>query len=89
MKHILTAICSLLLVTSTIGQNNNAFKAGEKLTFSASYNMSGILTDIAEVKMETSAVNTNGTTLYRLKCSAATYSNFDSFFKIRDLYESY
>ena len=89
MKHIITAICSLLLVTSTIGQNNNAFKAGEKLTFSASYNMSGILTDIAEVKMETSAVNTNGTTLYRLKCSAATYSNFDSFFKIRDLYESY
>jgi len=89
MKHLFTSIATFLIVFSAFAQNNNAFKAGEKLTFSASYNMSGLLTDIAEVKMETSAVNTKGTTLYRLKCSATTYSNFDSFFKIRDLYESY
>lgn len=89
MKHLFTTITVLLLSCASFAQNNNAFKAGEKLTFSAAYNMSGILTDIAEVKMETSAVNTSGTTLYRLKCSATTYSNFDSFFKIRDLYESY
>jgi len=89
MKHLLTIFTAFLIICSSFSQNNNAFKAGEKLTFSASYNMSGILTDIAEVKMETSSVNTSGTTLYRLKCSATTYSNFDSFFKIRDLYESY
>ncbi|HNU59529.1 MAG TPA: DUF3108 domain-containing protein, partial [Aquaticitalea sp.] len=37
----------------------------------------------------TSQVSTSNATLLRLKCSAATYSSFDSYFKIRDLYESY
>ena len=68
---------------------NNAFQAGEKLTFTASYNMSGLLTDLAEVKMETSEVKTSKATLLRLKCTATTYSKWDNFFKIRDIYESY
>lgn len=51
--------------------------------------MSGLLTEIAEVTMETSSVKTSKTTLLRLKCTAATYNQWDSFFKIRDLYESY
>jgi hypothetical protein len=51
--------------------------------------MSGLLTEIAQVTMETSEVKTSSSTLLRLKCSAATYSSFDSYFKIRDLYESY
>lgn len=68
---------------------NETIAFGEKLVFSASYNMSGILTDIAEVKMETSKVKTSKSTLMRLKCSAATYKKWDNFFKIRDLYESY
>lgn len=68
---------------------NNAIGTGEKLTYTASYNMSGILTDIAQVTMETSEVKTSSATLLRLKCTAATYSKWDNFFKIRDLYESY
>ncbi|MHA7843147.1 MAG: DUF3108 domain-containing protein [Winogradskyella sp.] len=68
---------------------NETIAFGEKLVFSASYNMSGILTDIAEVKMETSKVKTSKSILMRLKCSAATYKKWDNFFKIRDLYESY
>lgn len=68
---------------------NNSIAFGEKLVFTASYNMSGLLTDIAQVTMETSKVKTSKNTLMRLKCSASTYSSFDSFFKIRDLYESY
>lgn len=67
----------------------NAFKAGEKLVFTASYNMSGLLTDLAQVTMETSEVKTSKNTLWRLKCTASTFSKWDSFFKIRDLYESY
>ena len=51
--------------------------------------MSGILNDIAQVTMETSNVKTSKATLLRLKCTAATYSKWDNFFKIRDLYESY
>jgi len=68
---------------------NNTIASGEKLTFSASYNMSGLLTELAQVTMETSAVKTSKSTLLKLKCTAATYSKWDSFFKIRDLYESY
>lgn len=68
---------------------NNTIAAGEKLTFTASYNMSGLLTELAQVVMETSEVKTSKSTLLRLKCTAATYSKWDSYFKIRDLYESY
>lgn len=78
-----------LLITTTVNAQNNAISNQEKLTYTASYNMSGILTNIAEVTMETSAVKTSKATLLRLKCTAATYSKWDSFFKIRDLYESY
>ncbi|GGK32026.1 hypothetical protein GCM10007962_27950 [Yeosuana aromativorans] len=68
---------------------NNAVAAGEKLTYTASYNMSGILTELAQVTMETSTVKTSKATLLRLKCTASTYSKWDNFFKIVDLYESY
>lgn len=78
-----------LLFSLSINAQNNSVAAGEKLTYTASYNMSGILTDIAEVTMETSNIKTSKATLLRLKCTAATYSKWDSFFKIRDLYESY
>ncbi|WP_236778442.1 DUF3108 domain-containing protein [Pseudalgibacter alginicilyticus] len=77
------------LVALSVGAQNNAIAAGERLTYTASYNMSGILTNIAEVTMETSAIKTSKATLLRLKCTAATYSKWDHFFKIRDLYESY
>lgn len=68
---------------------NTAISSNEKLTFTAAYNMSGLMTDLAEVTMETSPVKTSKTTLLKLKCKATTYSKWDSFFKIRDLYESY
>ena len=78
-----------LIFTLSLNAQNNAIAAGEKLTYTASYNMSGILTDVAQVTLETSNVMTSKTTLLRLKCTALTYSKWDSFFKIRDLYESY
>ncbi|WP_338360152.1 DUF3108 domain-containing protein [Yeosuana marina] len=79
----------LCLASFSNKAQNNAIAAGEKLTYTASYNMSGILTDIAEVTMETSDAKTSKATLLRLKCTATTYSKWDSFFKIVDLYESY
>ena len=79
----------IFVLSLNISAQNNAIAAGEKLTYTASYNMSGILTDLAQVTMETSHVKTSKATLLRLKCTATTYSKWDSFFKIRDLYESY
>ena len=77
------------LFALTTPAQNTAIGTTEKLTYTASYNMSGILTDIAQITMETSPVKTSKATLLRLKCTAATYSKWDNFFKIRDLYESY
>ena len=87
MKYTLILFCFLYAVS--LNAQNTAVGSNEKLVFSASYNMSGLLTDIAEVTMETSEVTTSKSTLLRLKCTAATYSKWDSFFNIRDLYESY
>ncbi len=87
MKHFILSIIFLSVFTSQA--QNNTFGDGEKLIFTASYNMSGLLTDLAQVTMETSEVKTSKATLYRLKCKAQTYSKWNSFFKIDDLYESY
>lgn len=87
MKQVLLIVSVLLCFNITA--QNNTIASGEKLVYSASYNMSGLLTDIAQVTMETSEVKTSKSTLMRLKCTAATYSKMDNFFKIRDLYESY
>lgn len=87
MKSIFSVFTFCFLISTSAQNNTIAF--GEKLVFTASYNMSGLLTDIAQVTMETSKLSTSSSTLMRLKCSAATYSSFDNFFKIRDLYESY
>ena len=75
--------------TDSSSVENQYIKSGEKLTFIASFNISGVMTDIAEVKMETSTVKTKTRELLRLKCTASTYSSWDKFFKVRDLYESY
>ncbi len=87
MQRIILVLA--ILISSLTYSQNNAVGAGEKLTFTASYNMSGLMTDLAQVTMETSEVKTSKATLLRLKCTAATYSKWDNFFKIRDLYESY
>lgn len=82
-------ILFITLFSVSITAQNKTIAPGEKLVYTASYNISGLLTDIAKVTMEASEVKTSKSTLMRLKCSAATFSSFDGFFKVRDLYESY
>lgn len=88
MTRLLIALFLFFGSLSAVAQNTS-IAAGEKLVFSANYNMSGILTEIAQVTMETKEVKTSNATLLHLKTSAATYSKWDNFFKIRDLYESF
>lgn len=75
--------------SSVTSAENKYIKSGEQLTFVASFKMSGVMTDIAQVKMTTSTVKTKTRELLRLKCTASTYSSWDSYFRVRDLYESY
>lgn len=85
MKKSILIFCFALSFNSGFSQ----FKSGEKLVFAASYNMSGLMTQLAQVTMETETITTSKKTFLHLSCQAATFSKWDSFFKIRDLYESY
>lgn len=91
MKKMFCLTILLCVFTTGFSQvvTNSSFKSGEKLTFIASYYMSSLWTDLAVVNMEVSDIKTSSQELYRLKCTASTYQAWDSYFKIRDLYESY
>ena len=88
-KTFYCVIAGLFLSLCSSAQQNTTIGNNEKLVYKASYNMSGLLTQIAQVSMETETVTTKKGSLLHLKCIAATYSKWDDFFKIRDLYEAY
>ncbi len=97
MKRLLIAaglvITSLIIIpvhrinaqTSVV----NPFQSGEILTFKGAYYMSSLWADLAELKIEVSDYTAEGRSLFSLRATASTYSNYDSFFKIRDLYQSW
>lgn len=89
MKKIFFIICSLLLLCSFSAEKSVNIKAGEKLVFAGSYNMSGLMTQLAQVTMTTENVATAKNNYLHLSCELSTFSKWDSFFKIRDIYESY
>lgn len=94
MKSIIKYGCTLFLLLTFqnhLAQSlkSKSFKSGEHLTFQASYNMSGVLTTFAQVDMNVATVKTKKNSYLHLKCTANTYKKWDTFFKIRDLYESY
>ncbi len=78
-----------LFVVSSINICFSQAKAGEKLVYAASYNMSGLMTQLAQVTMQADIVKTSKKSFLHLSWEASTYSKWDSFFKIRDLYETY
>jgi len=87
MKKIFS-ILAIAIIWPAFSQKS-AVPVGEQLVFSASYNMAGLLTQLAQVTLSTESVSTSKKTLLHLSCEAATFSKWDSFFKIRDSYESY
>lgn len=84
MKKVLLVA---VLVFATIV--NAQVKPGERLVFVGSYNMSGLMTQIAQVTMQTNTVSTSKKTFLHLSWEASTYSKWDNFFKIRDYFETY
>lgn len=89
MKKIFFILSVIFVLSSFSSESNPTIKSGEKLIFSGSYNMSGLMTQLAQISMTTETVTTSKKTYLHLNCEAATYSKWDKFFKIRDLYESY
>ncbi|WP_299903178.1 DUF3108 domain-containing protein [uncultured Aquimarina sp.] len=90
MRKLSILVLFLSFITANAqNKSNTSIGENEKLVYTASYNMSGLLTNLAQVTMQTTRVNTGKSNYLRLKCNAATYSKWDSFFKIRDVYEAY
>ena len=89
MKKLLFILCIFFVFCSFTKVSSQTIKSGEKLVFAGSYNMSGLMTQLAQVTMSTENVTTAKNTYLHLSCELSTYSKWDSFFKIRDVYESY
>lgn len=89
MKKFPFILCFILILNAIPSANSQSIKPGEKLIFAGSYNMGGLMTQLAQVTMSTESVSTSKNNYLHLNCELATYSKWDSFFKIRDLYESY
>lgn len=85
MRKFIFTITLILSFSFSFSQ----IKPNERLVYAASYNMSGLMTQLAQVTMETEMMETSKNNFLHLSCQAATFSKWDSFFKIRDLYESY
>ncbi|WP_293871133.1 DUF3108 domain-containing protein [Flavobacterium sp.] len=88
MKFLFTHYLFFVICTTTF-VNSQTIKSGEKLTFAGSYNMSGLMTQLAQVTLSTENVTTPKNKYLHLSCELATYRKWDSFFRIRDIYESY
>ncbi|MGL2965149.1 DUF3108 domain-containing protein [Flavobacterium sp. XGLA_31] len=89
MRKILFILCSIFISGLFTTANSQTIKSGEKFVFAGSYNMSGLMTQLAQVTMTTETVATAKNSYLHLSCELSTYSKWDSFFKIRDIYETY
>jgi len=85
MKKIYIIVFVFFNITLAFSQ----IKSNEKLVYAASYNMSGLMTQLAQVTMNVETVKTTKKTFLHLSLEAETFSKWDAFFKIRDRYESY
>jgi hypothetical protein len=73
------------------GQNvvNRAFGDGEKLLYVGSFNLASLWTNIAEITLEVNKMTDSSSPVLRLVVSGQTFSEWDSHFKLRDLYQSW
>jgi len=85
MKQTLLAFFLCLIFTTNYAQ----IKPNEKLVYVASYNMNGLMTTMAQLSIETELLKTSKSTYLHTSLTAETYKKWESYFKMRDLYESY
>lgn len=71
------------------GIKNRSFNPGEKVTYKVYYNMGWIWAGAGEAVFTTEATKYKGTPVYHVKGVGTTYSSYEWFYKVRDVYESY
>lgn len=85
---------TLIFISFTgLGQSlvlkHSAFAPKEKLSFVASYNMKGLMTELAGIDMEVIDVPGKKKPVYRLKFTANTLTSWDNYVKVRHAYQTY
>src|SRR3990170_5417664 len=68
---------------------NNAFNAGESLTFKVFYTVAGMYVGAGEAVFNSSLTRFNNRPVYHIVGEGKTFSFYDNFFKVRDKYETY
>ncbi len=71
------------------GIRNVAFRHSEVLTYKVFYTLAGVYIGAGEARFTVSLEKLNTTPVYHVVGDGKTYSFYDSFFKVRDRYESY
>lgn len=69
--------------------SQSAFNSGEQLTYAMSYSLLFMWTDVGEVVFTAQDVDFHGKPAVHFKAEGKTYSFYDKFFRVRDLYESW
>ncbi len=83
-KIILSSLFSLFILFS-----NAQLSPKETLVYNGSYELSGLMTNFAQLTMLSETMQTSKKSYLHLSFEVSTFNKWDSFFKIRDLYESY
>lgn len=89
MKKALFLLAAALVFCSFRSDESTAIPVGEKLVYTGSYNMGGLMTQLAQVTLSTETVSTSKNSFLHLNCELSTFAKWDKFFRIRDIYESY
>ncbi len=76
-------------VNEFCGIRNVAFRGGESTTYKVFYTLAGVYIGAGEASFNVNLTNLNGKPVYHLIGDGKTYSFYDSFFKVRDRYESF
>jgi Protein of unknown function (DUF3108) len=71
------------------GLPNQAFQAGESITFKVYYTLAGVYIAAGEATFTVASEELGGKPVYHVTGSGKNYSFLDNFFKVRDKYESY
>lgn len=70
-------------------RKNNAFQAGEKLSYVITYNWFLVWTDVGGVDFEVKKDKMFGQEVLNLKGTGVTFSFYDWFYQVRDVYQSW
>lgn len=88
MKKVLLLLALSIFSLSVFAQSNSLpFKTGEKIEVTLNYKW-GISADIATLSFNLQQINEEGKPCFHIVLNARTNRFFDSFYKVRDIYES-